>query len=129
MPIQTKSLIFLLYFAGIVCGVCGTYRAGSEFKLSKLGFQELNKILISQFLFFDYLIIFRITKIFSADCRFSPLRPYVSATLCPCALMSLCPYVPVPLCPRALMSATLCPAPFVCALMSDFDIRDFADTC
>ena len=53
-----------------------------------------------------------------ADLRFSALvslRSYVPAPLCPCALMSLCPYVPVPLCP-----VPLCPAPYVCALMSGF---------
>ena len=36
----------------------------------------------------------------SAACRFTFLRPYVLAPLCPCALMSLSPCVPASLCLR-----------------------------
>ena len=101
-----------------------------------LGFQKLNKILIGQVRFFDYTIIFQKHETVSADCRFTSLRPYVLANLCPCVLMSLRPYVPTPLCPYALMSlrpyvpVPLCPCafylrpyvlhPFICALMSGF---------
>ena len=48
----------------------------------------------------------------STACRFTSLRPYVLAPLCPCALMSLHPYV------CALMSCDL----MSCALMSGFAI-------
>ena len=53
-----------------------------------------------------------------ADLRFCALMasPYVSAPLCPCALMSLRPYVPVPLRLRPYVLR-----PFVCALMSGFE--------
>ena len=48
----------------------------------------------------------------SANYRFTSLRPYVHAPLCPYALMSPRPCVLTTLCPRALMSAPLCPEPF-----------------
>ena len=70
-------------------GVCEALKAGSEFKklLWKLGFQKFKKILISQVRFFDYIIIFRSTKMLAqiADLRLCALNvstPYV------CALMS-----------------------------------------
>ena len=65
----------------------------SSFKklLTKLGFQKLNKILISQVRFFDSIIIFQSTKMLAQI-----------ANLRLCALMSVSPYV----------LATLCPVPF-----------------
>ena len=73
--------------------------AGSKFKklLSKLGFQKLNKILISQVHFFNCIVIFRSTKILAQI-----------AGLCLCALMSAHPYILVPLCP-----AHFCLRPYV----------------
>ena len=59
-------------------------KAGSEFKklLLKLNFQKLNKILINQVRFFDHLII--------SEARKSKMlaQIYVSASLCPWAVMS-----------------------------------------
>ena len=74
---EIKSFIFSLYSAEVVWGVCGALKAGGEFKklLSKLNFQKLNKILISQARFFDYIIIFRSTKMLAqiADLRLCAL--------------------------------------------------------
>ena len=67
----------------------------------KLGFQKLNKILVSQVRFFGYIIFFRSTKMLAeiADlslCTLTFLRPYILASLCPCALMS-CQLLSAPL--------------------------------
>ena len=74
--------------------VYGAYKAGSKFKklLSKLGFQKLNIILISQVPFFACIIIFRSTKMLAQItylrlCALMSLRPYVFA-LMSCALLS-----------------------------------------
>ena len=61
--------------------------ANSKHFLSRLGFQKSNKILISQVRFFDYIIIFRSTKMLAqiADLRLRALLslfPYI------CVLMS-----------------------------------------
>ena len=73
---------FLALLRRIHVRSCGAHKAGSEFKklLSKFDFQKLNKILISQVRFFDYIIIFQSTKMLAqiADLRL-------------CALMSLRP--------------------------------------
>ena len=54
-----------------------------------MAFEKLNKILISRVRFFDYVIIFRSTKMLAqiADlrlCTLTSLHPFVLAPLCPC---------------------------------------------